>query len=252
MSHSLNPATSHVPNQVNVLIVEDSSEQRAELMAALKQHNSLDGFNVNEVYEAATGEAARHIASSCSINLVLLDSYLPNAPGMSPSMIGKDLCKEFRKMDIVCPIIAITGAALSDEDEIDYLQAGANDYLRKPFSVPVLMARVKIQLEAFQQSTKVEYTFGPWVFKPIDGTILKDNKRYYTLTKSESIVLHLLCQTRGSITPKVHFLIALNYAPDVNTHTLATHIYRLRQKLEQNPQRPCLLMTQSGGYMLTA
>jgi len=183
-------------------------------------------------------------ASDSRIDALLLDVNLPDGN-------GRDLCARLRRDGKRMPIIMLTGAD-SEDDVVRGLDAGANDYIAKPFRLTELLARLRAQLRVFDNSEDAVFSIGPYLFRPAAKLLLEAvSNRKVRLTEKESAILKHLHRAGGR---PVGRQILLNevwgYNSAVTTHTLETHIYRLRQKIEADPPSPRLLMTESGGYRL--
>lgn len=139
----------------------------------------------------------------------------------------------------------------TDSDTILGLDAGANDYITKPFKFPVLLARIRAQMRQHEQSENAIFTLGPYTFKPAIKILLtKDNKKI-RLTEKETNILKFLYRATNEVVPRDTLLHEVwGYNAGVTTHTLETHIYRLRQKIEPDPSNASLLVTENGGYRL--
>jgi DNA-binding response OmpR family regulator len=156
-----------------------------------------------------------------------------------------------RRNGFKSPIIMLTGAD-SDADTILGLESGANDYIVKPFRLGVLLARIRAQLRQHEQSEDAVFTIGPYSFRPaaklmVDG----DNGQKVRLTEKETSILKYLYRTGDKVVGRDVLLNEVwGYNAGVTTHTLETHIYRLRQKIERDPSNAKLLVTEPGGYRL--
>ncbi|REC54303.1 DNA-binding response regulator, partial [Rhodosalinus sediminis] len=196
-----------------------------------------------EVFEAATGAQAMERVKSQIHDLVILDVGLPDTD-------GRELCKVMRKQGVKCPIVMLTGQD-SDADTILGLDAGANDYVTKPFKFPVLLARIRAQLRQHEQSEDAVFTLGPYTFKPAMKMLVTEDDRKIRLTEKETNILKFLYRSTEGVVPRDVLLHEVwGYNAGVTTHTLETHIYRLRQKIEPDPSNARLLVTDSGGYRL--
>ena len=141
----------------------------------------------------------------------------------------------------------------SEADEILGLDAGANDYVTKPFRFPLLLARIRAQLRQHEQSEDAVFQLGPYVFKPAMKLLTDEQGRKVRLTEKETNILKFLYRAGSSVVGRDVLLHEVwGYNAGVTTHTLETHIYRLRQKIEPDPSNAALLVTEAGGYKLIA
>ena len=223
-----------------ILIVDDDDDLRETLVEQL----ALDGEFI--ATEAATLELAERCLTSkeSRFDAVILDVSLPDGD-------GRDLCAKLRKQGCRIPILMLTGLD-SESDVVRGLNCGANDYVAKPFKLNVLLARLRAQLRIFENSEDAVFTIGPYVFRPSAKLLIDIPKgRRVRLTEKEAAILKFLYR---SGTKPVGRQILLNevwgYNAAVTTHTLETHIYRLRQKIEPDPTNSRLLITEGGGYRL--
>src|SRR5918997_6356024 len=223
-----------------VLIVEDD----AALRATLAEQIALSGeFRAVEAGTAA--EAAAELdAGDARFDAILLDVGLPDGD-------GREFCAKLRRAGKRMPVIMLTGAD-AEQDVVRGLDAGANDYVAKPFRPNELLARVRAQLRVFDNSEDAVFTVGPYMFRPAAKLLLEPARnRKIRLTDKESNILKFLYRAAGRPVPRQVLLNEVwGYNSAVTTHTLETHIYRLRQKIEPDPSRTRLLLTEGGGYRL--
>jgi DNA-binding response OmpR family regulator len=225
-----------MPTPKRVLLVDDDTMLRGSLAEQLMADGSYT------VVEAGSCEEGRARAQDGLYEFMILDIGLPDGD-------GRALCREFRDMGVSCPIILLT-AAESDADTIEGLEAGANDYVTKPFRFAVLMARVHAHLRSHGHSEDAQYRIGPYTFRPSAKLLIDAAAKKIRLTEKETNILKFLHRS-GETVPRETLLHEVwGYNPAVTTHTLETHIYRLRQKIETDPSRARLLITESGGYRL--
>ncbi|MBD0273154.1 MAG: response regulator transcription factor [Acetobacteraceae bacterium] len=223
-----------------ILLVEDD----AALRATLAEQIVLSGeFSVTEAGTLAEAEAALG-ADGARFDAVLLDLGLPDGD-------GRGFCAELRRGGKKMPVIMLTGAD-AEQDVIKGLDAGANDYVAKPFRLGELLARLRAQLRVFDSSEDAVFAVGPYVFRPAAKLLLEPAKnRKIRLTDKESNILKYLYRAAGKPVPRQVLLNEVwGYNSAVTTHTLETHIYRLRQKIEPDPSKTRLLLTEGGGYRL--
>jgi DNA-binding response OmpR family regulator len=155
-----------------------------------------------------------------------------------------------RANGVTAPVIMLT-AAVQDSDTIMGLEAGANDYVTKPFKFAVLLARIRAQLRVHEQSEDAVYRVGPYEFRPSAKTLTDQRQKKIRLTEKETNILKYLFRAAPSPVARDELLAEVwGYNAAVTTHTLETHIYRLRQKIEAAPAMARLLLTEPGGYRL--
>ncbi len=220
-----------------LLIVEDDELLRH----ALKEQLAAQG-DFSEIMEAADGAAALAIVKDNVFDVILLDIGLPD-------MDGREVCTKLRGAGVRSPIIMLT-AADSDDDTITGLNAGANDYVTKPFRMAVLLARVRAHLRQHSQSDDAIFLVGPYKFQPAAKMLIAGDKKI-RLTEKETAILKYLYRVGNKTVSRETLLGEVwGYNAAVTTHTLETHIYRLRQKIEVEPSAARLLITEPGGYRL--
>ena len=220
-----------------VLIVDDDDDLRDSLRDQLALHDEF------ETVAAPTASKGIELAKAERADLVLLDVGLPD-------MDGREACKILRKTGYKGPIILLTGHD-SDSDQILGLDAGANDYITKPFKFAVLLARIRAQLRQHEQSEDAVFQIGRYTFKPASKILTDEKGSKIRLTEKEcSILKYLYRATEKVVTRDVLLHEVWGYNAGVTTHTLETHIYRLRQKIEKDPSNSELLVTEMGGYKL--
>ncbi|KQT61764.1 MULTISPECIES: response regulator transcription factor [unclassified Aureimonas] len=221
----------------SILIVDDDVDLRQTLAEQLSLHEE---FTVFQEPTATKGIAA---ARAGLIDLVVMDVGLPD-------MDGREGVKILRKSGFKAPIIILTGQD-TDADTILGLEAGANDYVVKPFRFAVLLARIRAQLRQHEQSEDATFQVGPYIFKPSQKILLDDRGAKIRLTEKETAIIRYLYRAdRKVITRDVLLEEVWGYNSGVTTHTLETHVYRLRQKIEPDPSNARLIVTESGGYKL--
>ncbi|MGC8203408.1 response regulator transcription factor [Aliiroseovarius sp. PTFE2010] len=222
-----------------ILLVDDDDDLREALSEQLVMTEDFD------VFEADSGASAMEKVKDGIYDLVILDVGLPDTD-------GRELCKRMRKSGVKCPVLMLTGHD-SDADTILGLDAGANDYVTKPFKFPVLLARIRAQLRTHEQSEDAVFQLGHYTFKPAMKMLMTEDDKKIRLTEKETNILKFLYRAPDGIVPRDVLLHEVwGYNAGVTTHTLETHIYRLRQKIEPDPSNARLLVTESGGYRLVA
>lgn len=222
-----------------ILLVDDDDILREALSEQLVQTEDFD------VFEAGTGAEGMEKAKAALYDLIILDVGLPDTD-------GRELCRRMRKAGVKAPILMLTGHD-GDADTILGLEAGANDYVTKPFRFPVLLARIRAQLRQHEQSEDAVFQLGPYSFRPAQKLLLDVKDKKIRLTEKETNILKYLYRAGQNVVARDVLLHEVwGYNAGVTTHTLETHIYRLRQKIEPDPAQARLLVTESGGYRLVA
>ena len=175
--------------------------------------------------------------------LVIMDVGLPDID-------GREAARILRKNGFKAPIIMLTGHD-TDSDTILGLESGANDYVTKPFRFAVLLARIRAQLRQHEASEDAVFTIGPYIFRPSSKILLNPKGSKVRLTEKETSILRYLYRAGEQPVPRETLLQEVwGYNSGVTTHTLETHIYRLRQKIEQDAAVPIILVTETRGYKL--
>lgn len=222
----------------NILLVEDDEALRESLVEQLKLHEEFETHAVSSGADALAQIKEQHF------DLLILDVGLPD-------MDGRELCRLMRRADVKAPIIMLTGAD-SEADTILGLDSGANDYITKPFRLGVLLARIRAQLRQHERSEDAIFNLGPYSFRPAAKLLLEpDENKKIRLTEKETSILKYLFRAGDAVIGRDELLNEVwGYNSGVTTHTLETHVYRLRQKLEADPSNAQILVTEPGGYRL--
>ena len=224
-------------NKRRIVLVDDDADLRKTLVDQLEHYREFDLVEGGSAAEAMAKVRDGHV------DLMLLDVGLPD-------MDGREAVKIMRREGFKSPIIMLT-AQDSDSDEILGLESGANDYITKPFRFSVLLARIRAALRQHDQSEDVVFTIGHYSFQPAAKTLeATDGNKVRLTDKETSILKYLYRQGPKTITRDVLLKEVWGYNNRVTTHTLETHIYRLRQKIERDPSNARLLVTEDGGYRL--
>jgi DNA-binding response OmpR family regulator len=225
-----------------ILIVEDDGALRE----TLAEHLAMDG-GFTAVGAATLAEANGNlVADDTRFDAVLLDVGLPDGNGF-------DFCARLRQLGHNMPIIMLTGWDTED-DIVRGLDSGASDYIAKPFRSGELLARLRAQLRMFESSEDAVFDIGPYTFRP-SAKLLVDatrNKRIRLTAKEVAILKFLYRAGPRAVERQMLLNEVWGYNAAVTTHTLETHIYRLRQKIEVLPGAPSLLITEARGYRLNA
>jgi DNA-binding response OmpR family regulator len=224
-------------NVRRILIVEDDSELRDALVEQLALHEEF------EAVAAENGTKGVQAAKTGQIDLVIMDVGLPDID-------GREAVRILRKGGFKSPILLLTGHD-TDSDTILGLESGANDYVTKPFRFAVLLARIRAQLRQHEASEDAVFTIGPFTFRPSSKLLLNAKGNKVRLTEKETAILRFLYRAGQKPVSRETLLQEVwGYNSGVTTHTLETHIYRLRQKVERDATTPSILVTETGGYKL--
>jgi len=220
-----------------ILIIDDDTDLRELLAEQLELHEEFTAVSAG-----AAAEGVR-LAKDARPDLILLDVDLPD-------MNGREACRLLRHNGVAAPVIMLT-AADGESDTILGLDSGASDYVTKPFKFNVLLARIRAQMRSHEQSEDAIFRIGPYEFRPA-GKILFDAKgKKLRLTDKEANILKYLYRAGTKAVSREELLAEVwGYNAGVTTHTLETHVYRLRQKIEPDPANARILLTEAGGYRL--
>jgi DNA-binding response OmpR family regulator len=218
-----------------ILLVDDDAALRSSLAEQLAADY--------DTAEAETGAAALAAAKDERFDAILLDIGLPDAD-------GRQICRKLRDGGVTAPIIMLTASA-GENDTVEGLDSGANDYVTKPFRLNVLLARLRAQFRLHEASEDAVFAIGPYSFQPGAKLLLEgSSKRKIRLTEKEAAILRFLYRAANPVPRETLLGEVWGYNAGVNTHTLETHIYRLRQKMERDPANAEILVTTPGGYRL--
>jgi len=222
----------------HILLVDDDESLRDSLAEQLELHEEFDTTQVGD------GAGAIENAKEQHFDLVLLDVGLPDID-------GREVCRLMRRNGFKSPVIMLTGSD-TDADTILGLESGANDYVTKPFRLGVLLARIRAQLRQHEQSEDAVFGIGPYTFRPAAKMMVhNETEQKVRLTEKETSILKYLYRSGEKPVGRDILLNEVwGYNAGVTTHTLETHIYRLRQKIEPNPTDAKILITEPGGYRL--
>ncbi len=223
--------------QKTILIIDDDDDLREALTEQFELHEEF------KTIDASTAGDGVKLAKESRLDLIILDVDLPD-------MDGREACRLMRKSGVRAPIVMLTGQT-TDADQILGLEAGANDYVAKPFKFGVLLARVRAHLRSHEQSEDAVFQIGPYEFRPSMKLLVASEDRKIRLTEKETNILKYLYRAGSKAVPRDELLHEVwGYNSGVTTHTLETHVYRLRQKIEPDPSNARLLVTEAGGYRL--
>jgi DNA-binding response OmpR family regulator len=221
-----------------ILIVDDDTALRQSLAEQLELNDEFIAV------ECGTAAQASEIAERERFDAILLDIGLPD-------MDGRELCGVLRRKGIHVPIMMLT-ASDTDADTVLGLDSGADDYVTKPFRLSVLLARLRAHLRQSEHSDDAVLTIGPYSFRPSAKLLTEPGgRKKVRLTEKETAILKYLYRAGDRVIGRDTLLGEVwGYNAGVTTHTLETHVYRLRQKIERDPTFAEILVTEPGGYRL--
>jgi DNA-binding response OmpR family regulator len=226
-----------MPQAKTILIIDDDDDLRELLREQLELQSEFIAFG------AATGQEGIALALEKRPDLILLDLDLPD-------INGREVCRRLRDNGVATPVIMLT-AADGEAETIQGLDSGASDYVTKPFRFTILLARVRAQMRAHEQAEDLMLRVGPYAFHPAGRLLIDPKGRKLRLTDKEANILKYLYRAGDKSVTREELLAEVwGYNAGVTTHTLETHVYRLRQKIESEPGNARLLITEAGGYRL--
>jgi DNA-binding response OmpR family regulator len=237
-TRNVQPATCNYFIMERILIIEDELPMRTALTDVL----AAEGYRV---IGAGDGEIGLRRAIEEKPDLILLDIMMPRLDGYA-------VCSELRRLSNPVPILMLTAKG-QVEDRVTGLDAGADDYLVKPFSTEELLARVRAMLRRVQRQSKMptSLVLGETRIDLIKQTAARGRKAVHFTTKEFSM-LRLMAESAGEPISRERFLdVVWGYAAYPTTRTVDNHIASLRGKLEKNPEEPRWIKTVHGvGYKL--
>lgn len=218
-----------------ILLVEDDDALAHGIALALSAGE-------REIVTAESAAAARMRRAERAFQLIILDVNLPDGSGL-------DLLREWRAQGDAVPVILLTANDL-EMDEVIGLEAGANDYITKPFSLAVLRARVAVQLRPAQTPALQALQLGPFYFD-FARMVFQSDGDEVTLSKTEQRLLHVLVENRGHAVSRETLIDRVwGDGAYVEENALSVTVKRLRAKLEDDPAHPTWLRTVYGiGYL---
>jgi DNA-binding response OmpR family regulator len=228
-----------------ILLVDDDLALRQSLAEQLQMQGEF------EAVEAADAAAALAMLPGRSFAAILLDIGLPD-------MDGRELCRSMRRQGITCPIILLApggGPTAPDDGAPEQHRCGASDTVTRPFRLGALLARLRDHVSRAGQAgdqRDASLAVGPYSFRPT-AKELRDvqGDRRIRLTEKEVAILANLLHAAGRVVARAALLGEVwGYNAAVDTHTLETHVYRLRRKMERDPANAEILVTEAGGYRL--
>jgi DNA-binding response OmpR family regulator len=218
-----------------ILIVDDEPE----MVRGLQDNLRFEGY---ETLTARDGEGALALATSEALDLIVLDLMLPGQSGW-------EVCRTLRQRGLDVPIIMLTARG-EETDQVRGLELGADDYVTKPFSLRELLARIRAVLRRPGPRRKAEmYAWGDARLDPRSRRAWKAG-REVGLTRKEFELMHYLVEHPGETLTRERLLNEVwGYERFPTTRTVDTHVLRLRQKFETDPEHPAHILTVHGqGY----
>ena len=221
------------------MIIDDDDALRLVLRQQFESEGIVD------IAEAASVGEIWQTLDSFGPDMLLLDVQMPDGNGF-------DVCQRLRDRGFEKPILMLTGQD-SETDIIQGLEAGANDYIAKPMRMGELLARMKTHLRQHKLSDDARFEIGLFDFIPAQKTIsLRETGANIILTEKETMILKMLTRKAPEPVNKDELLADIwGFQQGLTTHTLETHIYRLRQKLARLSDAP-VVETAHDGYRLAA
>ena len=226
----------HMSSSTKILLVNSDRDLSEALIYQLSLNDKY------QIIESDVDNVFTQINNN-SFNIVIINSQ--------PSKLnGHNLTKKLRTGGFKNPIIMLI--TQSDASNVDNkLTIEANEHIIKPFKYPALLKSIELQLRQFGKTEGTQHNIGSYLFKPNSKILEADGNKSIRLTEKENDILKFLYQNLETIVSRETLLHEVwGYNSKVTTHTLETHIYRLRQKIEIDPANACFLITETGGYRL--
>lgn len=218
-----------MPSAKRVLLVDEDEVLRTSLAEQLAREGSY------AVVEAASGAEARGLAKNGGYAFAIIDQTLADGG-------GDTLVRELKTSGFDAPILFLS------EKNAPPL---AVEHIEKPFRFAALLARLNAHLSRHAASDETPIELGSYLFRP-GAKLLVQGERKIRLTEKESDILKFLHRAGTTVLRETLLHEVWGYNPAVTTHTLETHIYRLRKKIEDNPGEARILVTEGGGYRLAS
>jgi DNA-binding response OmpR family regulator len=223
-------------SRAKILVVEDEPN----MVVGLRDNFEFEGY---EVITARDGVEGLQLALDESPDLVVLDV-------MMPRMSGLEVCKQLRAKRASIPIIMLTARG-QEVDKVVGLELGADDYVTKPFSIRELLARVKAVLRrtAVVPKDQDQHSFGDVEVDLRRCRVLRSGKALDISSKEFELLKYFICHAGETLSRQSLLEDVWGYEHYPTTRTVDTHLVRLRQKLEPNPEQPQYFLTVHGtGY----
>ena len=234
-----------------LLLVDDDSSFRNDQVEILTKDPDVGDFRISSLRNVRDPARALELLKEWKPDISLIDNHYFPLTDNEPVMTGSDLAKKMRELGIKSPIIIISSKMKEGSHVAGAIDGGANDYLRMPFSDSELRATLNARLRDYLESENVTLRFGGFEFLPGKELLMRGGKVHERLTAMESKILKYLFLATGQTVDRSELLEKVwGYNSKVTTHTLETHVYRLRQKFEPIAKTPRYLITSNGGYRL--
>ncbi|MDG2299027.1 MAG: response regulator transcription factor [Planktomarina sp.] len=219
---------------MKILLIERDTDLREVLCEQLSNTNRFELFKSSNVPETSK------LLSYQTFDLIVVDLH-PSGP------VSLELSGLIRETGLECPVLVIT-----NENDVPAHVFGSDkrisDYIKKPFKFTDLLSRIDF---LFQKPDDPKLFIGPYTFQPAMKLLLTESKEEIRLTEKETSMLLFLCHSKDYVVQRDTLLHEVwGYSADITTHTLETHVYRLRQKMKSGPGDTDLLVTEAGGYRL--
>ena len=221
------------------ILIADANSTLIEMLS--EQFQSQKEF---DTYNAVSAAAALKFVEEEYFDAIILGTNLSD-------MDGYKLCQLMRRNEVTSPIIVLVDSH-DEANESLRVQIGATEYMVKPFRYNVLLAKLKAHIRSYEQTESMASKIGPYKFQPSKKLLFDEaGQNRIPLTDKEVGILKCLNRAGNSIVSRDVLLERVwGYNAAVTTHTLETHVYRLRQKIELDPSRAQILVTEAGGYRL--
>lgn len=232
-------ASSKLSPSLRLMLIDDDEALRL----VLRQQFEAEGLHA--IHEAGDSKTVFETIDDFAPDMILLDVQLPDGNGF-------DICRRLRNRGFDKPILMLTGQD-SEDDIVQGLEAGANDYIAKPMRMGELLARMKTHLRQHKLSDDARFEIQGLDFVPSQKTISsRQTGQKVILTEKETMILKMLNKQAPDAVSRDALLSEIwGFQQGLTTHTLETHIYRLRQKLTRLTQDP-IIETAQDGYRLSS
>ncbi|MEE2999109.1 MAG: response regulator transcription factor [Pseudomonadota bacterium] len=221
-----------------ILIVNVDKDLQEMLIEQLETHAEFMVQGVDNEQDALSKTSAQYY------DIILMDIELGDVD-------GRDVCRKMREKGVNSPIVMMSKSE-NDTDTILGFDAGANDHVVKPFKINALLARLRARIREAAHSQHAVFQIGPYSFRPLDKLMVNNfSKQRIRLTEKETAIVKFLYLAGDHVVSRDTLLEEVwGYNSGVTTHTLETHVYRLRQKIEEAPSNALILITEPKGYRL--